>query len=163
MTRGPGNNPIVSVTDVVVTGGVMVVTLASTERVRADEYPASLLTLDHQPEFLAELHRMISHSDDGTILTYRTRLSATNNSPRVPEIGEEGILRGWWAAAAARAVADPSAAERVPGGSVSDYCEFCYKQLPDGPWDWRVPSALICDACYQRYVVDDQLGLRDEI
>ena len=162
MTRGPGNNPTVVVSAVVVSDDAFSATLVCRERPTPPQYPATLWALGRPPQHIAELHRLMRASDDGLVLTYRTRPAVALDCAEAPKVGDEGALIQWWTARVLELVTDPNPPlERIPSSALRcDSCEMCYKTLPDGPWAWKRASNEICDGCHRDFVRSDRLRLR---
>jgi hypothetical protein len=140
-----------------------VATVQLTDELHPPGFPANLCSLD-RPNWrvLAELHRLVSRSDDGSLLTYRTRKESTHDD-RVPDVGDRGELQQWWVAEAVAAVVSPTIrlASQQWTEADADYCLMCYEHLPKGPVWWPIRGSTgICDDCHERHVLRDELGLR---
>ena len=160
--RGPANNPVGVVRHVDVSDEAFSAIVAFQEPLSPPAYPATLWSLVAPRRRIAELHRLIDASPNRTVLTYRTRRRAVVDCGDIPKVGDEGELIQWWLPEVVELVMTPNPPpKRVSSSAVrADHCLSCWKDLPNESLAWKRGAVVICEDCRERYVEQDQLGLR---
>jgi hypothetical protein len=90
---------------------------------------------------------------------------APEHTPSLNIVGQEFEFRQWWTQEAYDAVADTArqwSRRAAPTPEKHDHCLLDWTTIADddGTFGWYSDGSWICVDCYQRYFVEDRLGIR---
>lgn len=118
--------------------------------------PASLIV--DEPKWQQIVHLDAIVGPTGAVTVFRTE-------EKPPEDIENRIFgfQQWWSPEAAEAVEDRQRLwELAPAPQGHDHCLLDWATIGSGgeAMAWRSGNNWVCKACYQRYFVEDHLGIR---
>jgi hypothetical protein len=103
---------------------------------------------------------------EGVVFKWGSDTATPEPTPSLNIVGQEFEFRQWWTKEAYDAVADNArrwSRRAAPTWEDHDHCLLDWTTIvdyDDGAFGWYSDGEWICVDCYQRYFVEDRLGIR---